>query len=266
MHLGSVRMFWAVTILIWGIGDAAAACAQDPQSVASDRDAAVREHLLKAGAGILALNMLADRPTGQNRPGMTVTVATQVHDAPKVAMAARRRLKDPDSTYAGNRIAIGLVVRAAYDAGFRSEDTLLTAVAVAIGESGLWTAARNWKPEYGFRPASDEIGVRGPSSVWSEDGRQIHSDRGLWQLSSYWWPDFTDSVSDNPVAAARIAFVLSDSGSDFCLWDSYAYGSAQRHYDEAYKGWPPLRPIVEAFLSQKAAATAQPPAADVPAP
>jgi hypothetical protein len=264
MNLGSVKMIWTVAILIWGIGGADAACVKDRQGFAPDRDAAVRQHHFRAGAGHVAFTALAVRLSKTSGREITITLASQLHDPPRVTKAATRRLKDPDSTYAGYRIAIGLVARAAYNAGFRSEDTLLTAVAVAISESGLWTAARNWKPEYGFRQASDEIGVRGPSEVWSRDGRQMHSDRGLWQLSSYRWPEFTDSVSDDPVAAAKTAFVISESGANFCPWDSYSFGSAQRHYDEAHKGWPPLRPIIEAFLSQNDATTTHPPAANAP--
>jgi hypothetical protein len=113
---------------------------------------------------------------------------------------------------------------------------LLNAVAIAVSESSLRPDAAKLRPELGRRP----------------DGT-VHMDRGLWQISSYWWPQYSDEETFNPVAAASIAFELSDGGRRFSAWDSYARGDAQRHFDEAYDGWPALRPLVNGFCSTHAA-------------
>lgn len=156
------------------------------------------------------------------------------------------------STYAGDLISIPLTIDLAYRAGFRSEDALTAAVGLAIAESGLWTAARHWKPSEGFRPASDTIGVAGPPEAWSTDNkRQVHSDRGLWQLSSRWWGQFSDRAADSPADAAKAAFTVSRNGTDFSLWDSFRSGEAQKHYDEEYDGWPAIRPMVREFLAKQ---------------
>lgn len=139
---------------------------------------------------------------------------------------------------------------AAYAAGFRTEGNLLAVTSIAVAESSLQPEARNWHPEYGYRPSGDVIGVTGGPDVWSTDGRQLHSDRGLWQISSHSWHQFTDAQCDDPSRAARVAFTISDGGTNFSLWDTYASGSAQRHYDRSDDGWPALRPLVRSFLSQ----------------
>jgi hypothetical protein len=156
---------------------------------------------------------------------------------------------DPPSTLAGRQLTIDEVLRAAYAAGFTTEDQLLPAIATAIAESQLFTQARNWQPDKGFRLASDAIGVPGPPEAWSADKRQMHSDRGLWQIGSKAWGYYPDSTTDDPDKAARAVFLLSRGGLDFEIWDSYASGRAQRHYDQAFVGWPALRPLVKRFLS-----------------
>lgn len=137
---------------------------------------------------------------------------------------------------------------AAFNAGFRSEGQLLAATSIAIAESSLRPNARNWHPEYGFRPKSDVLGVAGGPDVLSTDGRQLHSDRGTWQISSHAWPQYTDAQCDDTIRAARLAFAISRSGTDFSPWDPYRAGTAQRHYDQPSDGWPAVRPVVKAFL------------------
>ena len=154
---------------------------------------------------------------------------------------------DPPSTLAGKKISILQVMQAAYAAGFQSEDQLVAATAIAISESGLWSAARNWHPEQGYRPAADLITVKGPSIVWSI-GRQMHSDRGLWQITSFWYPQYSDEVVDNPKMAAVFAYDLSQGGTNFYFWDSYLDQLAQIHYDQPFDGWPAIRPLVKRFL------------------
>jgi hypothetical protein len=152
----------------------------------------------------------------------------------------------------GARVGIASVLSAAHRAGFTTQNQLLAVAAIGIAESGLRSAARRWHPEYGHRPTTDIIGVQGPAEVW-KDGRQMHSDRGLWQISSYWWPGYADAECDNFTRAAHIVFDISERGRDFRLWDPFKAGRAQMHYDTAFNGWPALRPRVDRFLAQERA-------------
>lgn len=175
----------------------------------------------------------------------------------KPALNAAGQVFDPPSTLAGRELTLPQVLNFAYDGGFTTEDQLLAAVGLAMAESGMWTAARNWKPEQGYRDASAMIGIKGPSEVWSDDGRQMHSDRGIWQISSLWWADYADSIVDDPAQAAAVAFNVSGGGCDFTPWNSFTSGMAQKHYDEPFDGWPALRPVVRQFLATKASGAAR---------
>lgn len=137
----------------------------------------------------------------------------------------------------------------AFKAGFRTEAQLLAATSIAIAESSLRADARNWHPEYGFRPKSDVLGVAGGAAVNSPDGSQLHSDRGTWQISSHAWPQYTDAQCDDPVQAAGLAFAISEHGTDFSPWDPYKAGTAQSHYDRSIDGWSAVRPMVRSFLA-----------------
>ena len=147
--------------------------------------------------------------------------------------------------------SVANTIDAAYRAGFRTERQLVAVTAIAIAESSLRTKTRNWHPEYGYRPKGDVLGVTGDRSVMSADGRQLHSDRGIWQISSHWWPQYTDAACDDPVRAARIAFTISSSGTDFSPWDAHKSGAAARHYDQRHDGWPAVRPAVRDYLSRR---------------
>lgn len=149
--------------------------------------------------------------------------------------------------YPSHQATYNEVLTAAQNAGFVTEAQLLATLAIAVSESSLWTADRNFHKEYGLRPASDVIGVKGSSDMWVGD-RQYNSDRGLWQISSYWWPQFTDLQCDTPAKAALAMWAISQHGTNFNPWDPYKAGTAQKHYDTAFDGWPALRPIVRQFL------------------
>ena len=166
---------------------------------------------------------------------------------PHEVIDSGKNLFDPPSTLSGKRLSILYVMQIAYAAGFQSEEQLITATAVAISESGLWSAARNWHPEKGYRPATDLITVKGPSIVWS-NGRQMHSDRGIWQVASFWYPQYSDAVTDNPKMSAIFAYELSEGGTNFTYWNSYMGQRAQKLFDQPFDGWPALRPLVKRFL------------------
>lgn len=147
------------------------------------------------------------------------------------------------------QVNIAHVLSAAVGAGFTTSDQLLAVLAIGVAESSLWSAARKWHPEYGYRPITDIIGVRGPPDVW-KNGRQMNSDRGLWQISSHWWPKHADAECDNVARAAHLVFDISEGGRNFRIWDPFKAGRVQRHYDVAFNGWPALRPVVDDFLAR----------------
>jgi hypothetical protein len=150
----------------------------------------------------------------------------------------------------GGKITISQTLQVAYDAGFHSEAQLLAVVAIAISESSLVVKQRNWHPEYGCRPASDTLGVALPAGACSgHANQQTHSDRGIVQISSHWWPQYTDAQADDPGNAMRIMFTISKSGTNFSPWDAHKSGYAPSHYDKAVDGWPALRPLVREFLA-----------------
>lgn len=187
-------------------------------------------------------------------PGKTFAVSNETADGTGTPPNKRsdvdtggKNLIDPPSTLTGKKMRISQVMQVAYAAGFQNEDQLVAATAIAISESGLWSAARNWHPEKGYRPATDHITVKGPPIAWSS-GRQMHSDRGLWQIASFWYPQYSDAVADSPQMAAVFAYELSKSGADFTYWDSYLGQRAQLHFDSSYDGWPAVRPLVKRFL------------------
>ena len=139
-----------------------------------------------------------------------------------------------DATYLGRQVSPEEVMEAAYQAGFHTEDQLLTVTSIAVAESSLWTGLRNWHPEYGTRS--------------TPTGTEPHADRGLFQINSYWWPQHGDAATDDPFQAARIVYEISRGGSDFTPWHTYEWGWVQQYWDAPYDGWPALRPLVRAFL------------------
>lgn len=116
----------------------------------------------------------------------------------------------------------------AYAAGFTTVDELRTIVRIGIAESSLDVRVRNWHPSYAnrgvvCRAASDVIGVQGPASVWNAaHTRQEHSDRGAWQISSFFWPQYSDAYVDNPATAAHAAhdIYVGGDGTGFAQWDT----------------------------------------------
>lgn len=150
------------------------------------------------------------------------------------------------------KLTVAGVLPYAYAAGFRTETQLATAASIAIAESSLNTHARKWHPEYGYRPRSALIGVQGPASVWnSTHTQQLHSDRGLWQISSRAWPNYSDAQTDDPTRAAALAWTLSKHGANFSPWHVYTAGLSQRHLNAAVNGFPAVLPIVRTFLASK---------------
>ena len=170
------------------------------------------------------------------------------------SVAATPASANPNLTWDGPRQSIDTVMDAAYQAGFRSEEQLLTVTSIAVRESSLYQRTRHWQPQFGYRPSGSQLAVQGPGWVYSWEGTQLHADRGLWQISSHWWPQYSDAAVDDPYQAARIVHSISKGGADFNAWDTYRAGDAQRHWDAAVDGWPALRPEVQAFLGSRGSA------------
>jgi len=151
-----------------------------------------------------------------------------------------------------DRLTIPQTLQIAYDAGFHTEDQLAAVVAIGISESSLVIKARRWHPEYGVRPVSAALGVPGPTEAWdAEHTQQVNSDRGVWQISSHWWPQYTDAQTDDPAQAAQAVWEISKHGRDFTPWDTYKAKVAQKHYTTAFDGWPAVGPLVKDFLASK---------------
>ncbi len=92
----------------------------------------------------------------------------------------------------------------AQQAGFAGS-ALDTIVAIAQAESSLVTNARN---------------VNSDGTV----------DRGILQINSYWWSQFTDAQCDDPGTAFRIAYSpISSNGIDFTPWSTYQSGAYKRY-------------------------------------
>jgi hypothetical protein len=128
----------------------------------------------------------------------------------------------PPSTYAGEELTVAEALDAAYAAGFHTVAQLRAVVGIGRAESSLTSKARRWHPEFGCRPASDVIGVQGPSSAWNAGHtRQMNSDRGIWQISSHFWPQYTDAQTDSPRAAASVVWSISRHGTDFSPWNTW---------------------------------------------
>src|SRR4051794_31567857 len=218
--------------------------------------------------GYTFVDRTKDRKTRRRRRGVIGVIALMLATTAGVIQIASAA-SDPPSTYAGTRLTVQQAATYAYNAGFHSENALLAVVSIGIVESGLVTQTRNWHPEFGYRPASDAIGVQGPSSVWS-GGRQMHADRGPWQISSRWWPQYADAQTDNPATAAKLMFAISRNGTDFNQWDTYKSGTAQQYFDGAHGTWPALRPIIRTVIAAGggtvATPAAQPAAQPVPKP
>lgn len=111
---------------------------------------------------------------------------------------------------AGGTLTQKQMIALAYFAGFRGAQ-IDKIVAIAHQESGYNPAARNVN-----------------SDQWSS------VDRGLFQINNHWHPDVPDACAYNPVCAARAAYRISSSGTDFGAWDPNV------------DGWTSVTPSVKA--------------------
>ncbi|WP_163508214.1 lytic transglycosylase domain-containing protein [Fodinicola acaciae] len=113
----------------------------------------------------------------------------------------------PQSTLGGTHLTASQVARYALSAGF-DKSHAVTAVAVALAESGGWTRA----------------------VLLNTDCTR---DRGLWQINSYWHPEVTDAMAFDPAKNAAAAYRISGQGSAWTQWSTYNNGAYKAHLDEA---------------------------------
>jgi Lysozyme like domain len=104
-------------------------------------------------------------------------------------------------------MSISEVIAVAQKAGFTGTG-LITAVAIAIAESGLNPIAINYNND-------------SHNSV----------DRGLWQINSYWHPEFTAPDIFNTDTNARAAYAISKGGKDFTPWVTFKTNAYRKYTD-----------------------------------
>ncbi|MFI6653391.1 hypothetical protein ACIBI8_38090, partial [Streptomyces sp. NPDC050529] len=102
-----------------------------------------------------------------------------------------------------------LCAQVGYNAGFRG-DGLVTAVAVALAESSC-------------NPSASNVQNNTPPST----------DRGLWQINSYWHAEVDDACAYDAQCNANAAFDISSGGANWEPWSTYNQGMHWRHMDEA---------------------------------
>jgi hypothetical protein len=216
-----------------------------------------------AGSGVTAYDRMSQMRAalGQEANGVETIAGTNPYinadHTPKAALLAMAAPTITDANVAnairvpvGGRAVVGAIqpaptfsgtsaqkINATIDAivggGFTTEADILAILAIGVAESSLNPTARNPHPEYPPRP----------------DG-SVAVDRGLWQISSHWWPQFTDAQCDNPNTAIDAVRIISENGTTWQPWDTHKTGVAQSHYDGSVNGWPALRPYVRLWTQR----------------
>jgi len=90
-------------------------------------------------------------------------------------------------------------------AGFKG-DGLLMAYAIAMAESG------------------------GRADATNTAGNDHGTDRGLFQINSYWHPEVSDSQAFNALANARAAYRISNGGKNWSQWSTFNNGAYKQFY------------------------------------
>lgn len=108
------------------------------------------------------------------------------------------------SVQAGTQLSALQIAQLARGAGFTGSG-LVTAIAVALEESGGWTRA---------------------TFTNSDQWRSV--DRGLWQFNNHWHPEISDDDAFTPAAAARHAYRVSAGGADWSQWSAVKSGAISK--------------------------------------
>lgn len=88
------------------------------------------------------------------------------------------------------------------------------AFGIILAESGGNTKARNI--------------VQAPGKPW-----HLSVDRGIFQFNSYWHPEVTDEMADDPLIAAMCAAWISKGGTSWSAWSTYNHGSHEKYLPTA---------------------------------
>lgn len=102
----------------------------------------------------------------------------------------------------------------AYDAGFRL-NRLVMAVTIALAESNGYRHARHV-----YVDKNDEI---------------IYTDRGIWQLHSYWHSEVNNKCAYDPACAAKQIYRITDGGRKWGQWASFTSGVYKNYRKKAIK-------------------------------
>ena len=154
----------------------------------------------------------------------------------------------PASSYSGTRLTLTQVLNHLYNAGFRTALDLQVGAAIGRAESSWDIGARRWHPTFGFRTdslSSMHLLITPPAGAkWTDSAGVTHlmrSDRGLWQISDHFYPQYTAEQCDNPAVAARIVKLIKDA-KGWTEWNTYTGGQ--------YRSLVSLADV-EAFLATK---------------
>lgn len=104
---------------------------------------------------------------------------------------------------------IDLCAEVGYTAGFRG-DALVTAIAVGMAESSC-------------NPLASNVQNNTPPST----------DRGLWEINSYWHSEVSDTCAYDAQCNANAAYRISNKGTDWAQWSTYKEGAHLRYLDAA---------------------------------
>lgn len=109
---------------------------------------------------------------------------------------------------AGGVLSDAQIDYVAKQAGF-SGDGLVTAIAIAIAES------------------------HGDPKITNTAGNSAGTDRGLWQINSFYHPEVSDAQAFDPQGNANAAYQISSQGRDWTPWATYNNGAYQANLSRA---------------------------------
>ena len=95
-------------------------------------------------------------------------------------------------------------------------DAVPVAVAIALAESG-----------------------GDPSAIHHNADEHRTTDYGLWQINSYWHPEYDAGKLLEPGYNARAMAKISKNGTDWSAWSTYKNGTYKRFLSDAEKGSEP---------------------------
>lgn len=103
----------------------------------------------------------------------------------------------------------------AFDAGFRLR-RLVMAVTIALAESAGYKHARHM--------------------YFNAEGQIVYTDRGMWQLHSFWHAEVSDECAYDPACAAKEVYRITDGGRKWGQWSSFTSDVYKNYRKKAIKG------------------------------